>query len=92
MAVDNVALSRALRSYHQADEDGVMVLVCRQACDEGADQIDKLRRQLETHAVRSMGPRSPFWQCIYCSAMQQTPLLFKHAPECILFCDDPAQS
>lgn len=34
----------ALRNYQQADEDGVMVLVSRQACDEAADEIDRLRK------------------------------------------------
>lgn len=32
----------ALRGYEQADEDGVMVLVSRQACDEGAEAIERL--------------------------------------------------
>ncbi|MCB1506279.1 MAG: hypothetical protein KDJ47_14975 [Hyphomicrobiaceae bacterium] len=33
----------ALRSYRQADADGVMVLVSRQACDEAANEIKRLR-------------------------------------------------
>lgn len=33
----------ALRAYQQADEDGVMVLVSRQACDEAATEIERLR-------------------------------------------------
>lgn len=34
-------LVNALRSYQQADEEGVMVLVSRQACDEAADLIEQ---------------------------------------------------
>jgi len=37
----------ALRSGTQADEDGVMVVVSRQACEEAADEIEKLRRKNE---------------------------------------------
>lgn len=36
----------ALRSYEQADEDGVMVLVSRQAVDEAASEIERLRLAL----------------------------------------------
>lgn len=36
----------ALRDYQQADEDGVMVLVSRQACDEAIAEIERLRMQL----------------------------------------------
>lgn len=36
------ALIAALRSYKQADEDGVFVLVSRQACDEAATALDRL--------------------------------------------------
>jgi hypothetical protein len=36
------ALIEAIRSYQQADEDGVMVLVSRQACDEAATEIERL--------------------------------------------------
>ena len=35
-----------LRAYQQGDADGVMVLVSRQACDEGAAEIETLRTQL----------------------------------------------
>lgn len=40
-------LVKALRSYQQADEDGVMVLVSRQACEEGAAEIERLRGYVE---------------------------------------------
>lgn len=75
---------KALLGYQQADQDGVMVLTSRQAIHEVADGYEKLRRTLEQHAVRSMGPRSPFWQCSYCQALSQTPIAFKHKPECIM--------
>lgn len=39
-------LIAALKSYTQADEDGVMVKVSRQACDEAADRIAALERAL----------------------------------------------
>lgn len=41
----------ALRGYKQTDEDGVMVLVSRQACDEGAEAIERL--------VTGRGPDDP---------------------------------
>lgn len=37
-------LVTALRSGKQADEDGVMCVVSRQACHEAADKIDRLER------------------------------------------------
>ena len=39
-------LIAALRSYTQADADGVMVKVSRQACDEAAERIAQLERDL----------------------------------------------
>ena len=36
-------LIEALRAYQQADEDGIMVLVSRQACDEAAAELERLR-------------------------------------------------
>lgn len=39
---DDIAdLVRALRSYQQADEEGIMVLVSRQACEEAAARIEQ---------------------------------------------------
>lgn len=35
-------LVAALRAYQQADADGVMVLVSRQACEEAAAEIERL--------------------------------------------------
>lgn len=49
-----------------------------------AERYETLRRTLESHAVRLMGPRSPFWRCSYCQAMSQSPIAFKHKPECIM--------
>lgn len=40
-------LCKALTSYQQADEDGVMVLVSRQACDEAATRIRALASEKE---------------------------------------------
>lgn len=37
----------ALKNYQQADADGVMVLVSRQACDEAAAEIERLRKEIE---------------------------------------------
>lgn len=37
-------LTEALRNGQQADEDGVMCVVSRQACHEAADRIDRLER------------------------------------------------
>lgn len=34
-------IAKALRGYQQGDADGVMVLVSRQACDEGAALIER---------------------------------------------------
>lgn len=38
-----MSLIEALRSYGQADEDGVMCIVSRQAVEEAADEIEWLR-------------------------------------------------
>jgi hypothetical protein len=40
-------LTEALRSGKQADEDGVVCVVSRQACHEAADRIDRLERVVE---------------------------------------------
>ena len=40
-------IAAALRAYQQGDMDGVMVLVSRQACDEGADWLERLERECE---------------------------------------------
>lgn len=37
----------ALKSYRQADQDGVMVTVSRQACDEAAAELTRLRARVE---------------------------------------------
>lgn len=41
-------LAAALRAYQQGDMDGVMVLVSRQACDEGADWLERLSRRVSS--------------------------------------------
>lgn len=40
-------LADALRSYQQGDAEGVMVYVSRQACDEGADWLERLNLETE---------------------------------------------
>lgn len=40
------AIVEALRSGKQADEDGVMVTVSRQACEEAAQRIERMRQLL----------------------------------------------
>lgn len=42
-----LAIAAALRAYQQGDPDGVAVLVSRQACDEGADWLERLNRETE---------------------------------------------
>lgn len=37
----------ALKSYRQADQDGVMVIVSRQAVEEAADRIVALEQEVE---------------------------------------------
>ena len=44
-------LVQALLSYKQADEDGIMVLVSRQACEEAAAEIERLHARLEISSV-----------------------------------------
>ena len=44
-------LIRALRSYTQADADGVKVKVSRQACDEAADRIAALEAELAANTL-----------------------------------------
>lgn len=46
------ALLKALRSYQQADEEGVMVLVSRQACEEAATAIERLRGERDALAFQ----------------------------------------
>ena len=53
-------LCKALTSYQQADEDGVMVLVSRQACDEAATRIRALASQVD-----GLG-RETGRQCVNC--------------------------
>ena len=48
------------------------------------DHAETLRATLESRSVRLMGPRSPFWRCEYCQAMQTSPIAFPHKPDCLL--------
>ena len=40
-------IAEALRAYQQGDMDGVMVLVSRQACEEGAEWLERLNLEAE---------------------------------------------
>jgi hypothetical protein len=40
-------IAEALRDYQQGDIGGVMVLVSRQACEEGAEWLERLNRETE---------------------------------------------
>ena len=40
-------IAEALRAYQQGDMDGVMVLVSRQACEEGSEWLERLNREAE---------------------------------------------
>jgi hypothetical protein len=40
-------ITKALLSYSQADTEGLMVNVSRQACDEAAEQLKQMRDDLE---------------------------------------------
>lgn len=53
-------LTTALKSYTQADEDGVMVKVSRQACDEAVERIAQLEADLA--AVQSEAEALREWQ------------------------------
>ena len=45
---------------------------------------ERLRRELAARAIRTMGPRSPYWNCTICGAAHLTPLSFEHKPGCLL--------
>ena len=42
----HMQIANALRSYTQADMEGVVVNVSRQACEEGANLIENIQRML----------------------------------------------
>lgn len=46
--------------------------------------IERLKLELSARAIRTMGPRSPYWNCTVCGAAGQTPVMFKHEPDCLL--------
>ena len=52
---DTTELIQRLRAYQQADEEGVIVKVSRQACDEAADA-------LEQQAAPSVAPEPVAWE------------------------------
>lgn len=51
---------------------------------KAGDGTTTLKRELAARAIRTMGPRSPYWNCTICGASQQTPLDFRHKAECLL--------
>lgn len=59
-----MTLIEALRDYKQADKDGVIVLVSRQACDEAADEIVRLRDALRLIAWDIEGQEPDLGQCM----------------------------
>src|SRR5690348_2011487 len=83
--VDTISADRMWRSgYREALKNVSAVL----GAVKGHDETATLKRELAARAIRTMGPRSPFWNCTMCGAAQQTPLCFKHKPECLL-ADEP---
>jgi len=79
----------ALTTYRQADADGVMVLVSRQACDEAAAylataaaRVEKYREALRRHAVFIF-----MTDWVLCNECRERWLHGKpeqHAPSCLL--------
>lgn len=63
-------LCEALRSYQQADEDGVIVKVSRQACDEAATALSRLTRERDEwkDACRRAGV------CMSCATSNRDPM------------------
>lgn len=55
-----------------------------EAVRELKTELERLRATLAGHAVRLMGPLSPFWRCSYCQAAHTSPLMFEHNPGCLL--------
>ena len=55
----------------------------QRACELKA-VIERLKTELSSRAIRTMGPSSPFWNCTICGAAHQTPACFKHKPDCLL--------
>lgn len=76
---DDEKLIAALRSYTQADEDGVMCVVSRQAADVAADRLSALKA--ENTALRLIATK--VMPCHYCGAqtMAECPQGF---PGCAL--------
>lgn len=52
--------------------------------DPNVELIARLQRELAARAIRTMGPRSPYWNCTLCGAANQTPVQFRHKVGCLL--------
>jgi len=52
----NMTLIEVLRGGRQCDNDGVEIIMSRQACLEAADEIEKLRAALE--AINDLDPNT----------------------------------
>lgn len=48
------------------------------------NDVDRLKLELASRAIRTMGPASPFWNCTICGAAYLTPIAFEHRPDCLL--------
>lgn len=70
-------LMRALKNYQQADEDGVRVVVSRQAVDEAAELIAQLLAALK--AVEWIDDTV----CVWCEMCEGNPEI-GHEPNCQL--------
>lgn len=68
------AAMQALLNYQQADMDGVMVIVFRQAVHEVDDEIERLREALELAAPVACGA--------FCPSVKKTGEEWTHSPEC----------
>lgn len=70
-------LVQALRAYQQGDADGVMVLVSRQACDEGAAEIERLQKTV----ARILEPKRIVGYMVHSGAVENAALypLSEHA-------------
>lgn len=58
----------ALKAYQQADAEGVMVLVSRQACDECAAEIERLRA--DAIQLQARKPDGGDWTNIFPAQLQ----------------------
>ena len=68
-------LVKALRSGEQADMDGTLVKVSRQACEEAADAIDALQAEiarLREALTPSAETKAAYWSEVECDCPTET--------------------